>query len=113
MSHYETLLVAVIGSFLASSGFWAYIASRNSKKSATTKLLLGLAYERLNYLSITVIDRGHIYSDEYDDIRRYLYEPYKALGGNGSADRLMSELGKIPIRSHRHHKEGEELDGRD
>lgn len=97
MNHWETFIVAMSGAILASSGFWAYLLKRQEKKSATTRLILGLAYERFSFLGIMLIERGHIYQDEYEDILKYLYEPYKELGGNGVAERIMEEIQKLPI----------------
>lgn len=45
------------------------------------------------------IQRGWITDDEYDDYRKLLYEPYKALGGNGVTERIMAEVASLPIRS--------------
>ena len=35
---------------------------------------------------------------EYDNLYNYLYKPYKSLGGNGSAERIMEEVKKLPIK---------------
>ena len=61
---------------------------------------MGLAYDRLMYLGMKYIERGYITSDEYDDFQKYLYLPYKELGGNGTAERIMSELTNLPIKKH-------------
>lgn len=98
MPHWLEMFVTVVCAFLASSGFWAYISSRANKKSASTRMLLGLAYERIMTLSMTYINRGFITRDEYEDLVKYLYKPYKELGGNGSAERIMREVEALPIR---------------
>ena len=36
--------------------------------------------------------------DEYKDLDDYLFKPYIALGGNGSAEKMMKEVSKLPIR---------------
>lgn len=51
------------------------------------------------YLGMRYIDRGWITQDEYENLNTYLYEPYKKLGGNGSALRVMQEVNKLPIRN--------------
>ena len=51
------------------------------------------------YLGMRYIDRGWITQDEYENLNSYLYEPYKKLGGNGSALRVMQEVNKLPIRN--------------
>ena len=92
-----TVLVTLIGAFLASSGFWAYINSRNNKHDNKTKLLIGLGHDRIIFLGMKYIERGWITEDEYENIHDYLYIPYKEAGGNGSAERIMAEVQKLPI----------------
>ena len=92
-----TVLVTLIGAFLASSGFWAYINSRNNKHDNKTKLLIGLGHDRIIFLGMKYIERGWISKDEYENIHDYLYIPYKEAGGNGSAERIMLEVQKLPI----------------
>ena len=41
------LIVSVVCASLASSGLWAYIAKRNDKKDAKTKMLVGLGHDRI------------------------------------------------------------------
>jgi len=43
---FQVVLVAV-ASVVASSGFWAFVMRKTDSKSATTRLLMGLAYDRL------------------------------------------------------------------
>lgn len=93
------MIVTIVCSVLASSGFWAYIQKRNDKNDNRTKLLLGLAHDRIMYLGEKYIARTSITRDEYENLHDYLYLPYKAQGGNGSAERIMMEVKKLPIRS--------------
>lgn len=92
-----TVLVTLIGAFLTSSGFWAYINSQNNKHDNKTKLLIGLGHDRIIFLGMKYIERGWITEDEYENIHDYLYIPYKEAGGNGSAERIMAEVQKLPI----------------
>lgn len=48
-------------------------------------------------LGMTYIERGWITKDEYENLSDYLYEPYKALGGNGSAKRVMEGVNRLKI----------------
>ena len=93
-----SLLVGLIG-VAASSGFWAYIMGRNKKKSDKDKLLLGLGCERIVSLGMAYIDRGWIYKDEYDVLIDYLWAPYSASGGDGTAERVIEGVKRLPIRS--------------
>ena len=57
----------------------------------------GLAHDRIVSLGMVYIERGWITKDEYENLRDYLYEPYKALGGNGSAKRVMEGVNRLKI----------------
>lgn len=88
-----SILLAIIGS----TGLWNFISTRREKHDAKTKLLVGLAHDRIVYLGMKYIERGHVTHDEYENLNDYLYEPYAAAGGNGSAKRVMEEVRKLPI----------------
>ena len=92
--------VAVVIAVIASSGFWAWVSKRDTTKHATTRLMMGLAYDKITYMGLRYIERGWITMDELEDFRKYFYEPYKSLGGNGVAERIMSEVDKLPFKSH-------------
>ena len=88
-----SILLAMIGS----TGLWNYISTRREKHDAKTKLLVGLAHDRIIFLGMKYIERGQLTPDEYENLNDYLYEPYAAAGGNGSAKRVMEEVRKLPI----------------
>lgn len=97
-------VLTILGSVLASSGFWAFIQEREKRKTAEKKqntveqqMLIGLAHDRIIYLGMTYIERKYITQDEYENLYEYLYKPYEKLGGNGSAKRIMTEVNKLPI----------------
>lgn len=106
------VLVTAIASILASSGLWAYLQAKGTKKSAVTKLLLGLAHDRIVSLGLKYIDRGWLTRDEYEDFVHYLYEPYSNFGGNGLAVRVKNEVDTLPIRQQSPLEEKEGTDGR-
>lgn len=89
-----TLIVAVFGS----TGFWTWVQTRNKKKSAETRLLLGLAYSEIINRADACISRGWVEVDEYNELDRYLYRPYVEMGGNGTAQKLMTEVRNLPTR---------------
>lgn len=93
------LIVTVVSATLASSGLWAYIAKRSDKKDVKTRMLVGLGHDRIMFLGMKYIERGSITRDEYENLYEYLYTPYQALGGNGSAKRIMQEVEKLSIKS--------------
>lgn len=92
------IVITVLCSVLASSGFWAWMQSRENKKDAKTDMLKGLGHDRIMFLGMSYIDRGYITQDEYENLYQYLYRPYEKLGGNGSAKRVMQEVDKLPIK---------------
>lgn len=91
-------IITIICSVLASSGFWAFLMKRNDSKDVKTRMLIGLAHDRIMYLATEYIKRGYITMDEFENLNTYLYEPYEALGGNGSAKRVMDEVKRLPIK---------------
>ena len=87
-----TLAVAVFGS----TGFWTWLMTRNKKKSAEARLIMGLAYSKIIKLSEHYIKRGYIETEEYNELNKYLYQPYKEMGGNGTAEKLVQEVKQLP-----------------
>ena len=92
------LIVTALAAVGASSGFWVYMDRKRKHRELTTKLLIGLAHDRIRCLSVTYIDRGYITPDEFENLHMFLYEPYVALGGNSSALRLMEKVKKLPLK---------------
>ena len=92
------ITVSVFAAVMASSGFWAWLTKRSEKKDIRTQVLIGLAHDRIIYLGMKYIERGFITRDEYENLNDYLYKPYKEMGGNGSAKRVMLEVDRLPIK---------------
>ena len=99
-----TILVSLIVAFAGSGGFWAFIQSRYGFKDLQSQMLVGLGHDRIVYLGLKYIERGWITHDEFENLNDYLYAPYKKLGGNGSAERVMEAVKKLPIH-HNGYKE--------
>jgi len=99
MAVWIQMMLTIIGSVVASSGFWAYIQKKLEKKDIKTMMLIGLAHDRIIYLGMSYIERGWITNDEYENLHDYLYKPYEQMGGNGAAKRIMNEVQKLPIRN--------------
>lgn len=93
----KTIVLTIVSTLLASAGFWAFITNVVDKKSARSKMLLGLGHDRIMYLGMKYIERGKITQGEYENLYKYLYEPYKKMGGNGTAERLMEEVKKLEL----------------
>lgn len=91
------IVITILCALLASTGFWAFITKVVDKKSAKNKMLLGLGHDRIMYLGMQYVKHGQITQSEYENLYKYLYEPYKSMGGNGSVNRLMREVDKLKI----------------
>lgn len=90
-----TIIITLIGS----AGFWGFLDAHRTKKSASTRLLVGIAHDRIVYLGMKYVSRGYITKDEYENLNDYLFEPYTECGGNGSAKRVMEEVRKLPLHN--------------
>ena len=89
-----TLAVAIFGS----TGFWTWLTNRNRKKTDESRLLMGLAYSEIIRRSEAYIERGYVSTDEYNELNRYLFEPYRSMGGNGTAEKLIREVQNLPTK---------------
>lgn len=99
-------IVLIVCTMLASSGLWAFLQSRLDGKNAKSRMILGLGHDRLMFLCSKYIERGWISNDEYEDLTKYLYKPYKDMGGNGTVERLMNEIKNLPIRNTVYRRKG-------
>ena len=104
MINWSQVLVSVLLALLGSTGLWSFLARILDKKSAKSRMILGLGHDRIVTLGMKYIARGWISQDEFEDLDVYLYQPYKSMGGNGSAKRVMDEVARLPIRA-RNYKE--------
>ena len=98
MATWLQIIVTILTSVLASSGLWAFLASKFERDSAEKDILIGIGHIELVFFGMQYIERGWITQDEYETLKS-LYEPYKKLGGNGSGTKIMQEVDKLPIRS--------------
>lgn len=102
-----TILAAVIAGLLGSGvcSIVLYFIQRHDKKkdekcgemTKQSDMLRGLAHDRIIYLCRAYIKRGSITSSELENLNTYLYDPYSALHGNGTAEKLKNEVNKLPI----------------
>ena len=97
MTELAQIIITVVGSVIASSGLWAFLSKIADRKDVKTRMLVGLAHDRILFLGMSYIERGYITQDEYENLYDYLFLPYQKMGGNGSAARVMKEVDKLPI----------------
>lgn len=91
------IIIALVAAVFGSTGFWSWLSSRSKKRSDESRLLMGLAYSEIIRRSEEYIRRGWIAVDEYNELDRYLYQPYRNMGGNGTAERLMAAVKGLPV----------------
>lgn len=101
VTHME-LIVSIVVAMFASTGFWSLltylIQRRDSKNSAESQMLKGLAHDRICDLGERYIKQGYVTQDQFQNLHDYLYEPYTRLGGNGTAKKIMDEVRDLPLK---------------
>ena len=65
METYIQMVVTIVCSVIASSGFWVWMLKRSEQKDVKTEMLMGLGHDRIVYLGTVYIERGYITFDEY------------------------------------------------
>lgn len=95
-------ILTLVGIIFASNGLWQYVLykaqQRSKKKTVEQRLLLGIAFKEIVESCEHHLNAGYINHDEYKELNHYLFEPYREMGGNGTADRLIKEVEKLPIK---------------
>lgn len=105
----STGITTIVIAIFASTGFWSFLSARFSRcdqkqdredrvLDQQSKMLKGLGHDRIVYLGKEYLKHGYITTDEYENLHNYLYLPYKDLGGNGTAEKIMSEVDKLPVK---------------
>ena len=98
-----TIIVAIFGS----SGFWLIVQKLIERKSALRQMVFGIGYERLISACRKYIEAGWIDLDELEELDKHLYQPYKEMGGNGTAELLMEKVRCLPNAKPKEDKEDE------
>lgn len=105
----DTAIIVAIIAAISSSGVSSlilYLLQRRDKKrdkaddvdKLTKQLLLGLTDDCIERRSSQYKDRGWLAYKERTALEN-LYAPYKALGGEGSADLQMEDVRKLELRT--------------
>lgn len=96
------IVLAIIVSVFGSTGFWALITavwqSKTKKKSAESRMLRGLAHDRICELGSRFLKQGYVSKDQYENLHDYLFIPYHDLGGNGTAEKIIEDVKRLPIK---------------
>lgn len=95
-------IIAIVVSVFGSTGFWAFITavwqSKTKKKSAESRMLKGIGHDRICELGERYLNQGYITKDQYENLHDYLFIPYRDLGGNGTAEKIVDDVKKLPIK---------------
>lgn len=101
----QALFVALGGFMAGSGGFWVYLRTkyerRDKEREAYVALIMGLAHDKIVFLGLKYIEKGWVNKDEYDDLIKYFWDPYCALGGDGSAERIVNLVKLLPLNPER------------
>ena len=65
MESWVLVVITAIGTVVASTGFWTYIIKQSDHKDVKTRMLIGLAHDRILYLGNKYIERGWVSAEEY------------------------------------------------
>ena len=58
MDSWIQMVLTIVCAVIASSGFWAYISKRYEKKDVKTRMLVGLAHDRILFLGCDTLIGG-------------------------------------------------------
>ena len=96
---------AIIIAVFASTGLWSFISMivqrYMERKSDYALMMRGLGHDRICCLGEYYVKRGCITRDEYENLVDYLYIPYKNLGGNGTAEKIINEVKQLPLKDNK------------
>lgn len=95
------MIITILCAIFSSVGFWTFVNNvyqdRREKKSVERKALLGLLHEKVMERATYFISKGSMTRSEHEDFLRYVYEPYVALGGNGTGETLKKQVDELKI----------------
>ena len=98
----QEIIIAIVASVFGSTGFWALVTaigqSHIKKVSTEGKMLRGLAHDRICELGEKYLKQGYVTKDEFENLHDYLFLPYKDLGGNGTAEKIVEDVKRLPMK---------------
>lgn len=95
----DTSIVIIIIKAVLGGGFFAFLASSLQRKDEKSAMLMGLAHHEIMDAGYRYLERGYITKEELEDFNHYLYDPYVALGGNGSGRAISLRVNNLPIHN--------------
>lgn len=96
----EATVIAVISGVFGLSNLVMFLIQRHdkNKNNPESNMILGLGHDIIITKGEQYIHRGWLTRDEYENLNDYLYKPYLEMGGNGTAQKIMKEVDKLPLR---------------
>ena len=98
----EAIVIAIIAGLTSGglSQLIIFLIQRKDKKqnSPLEDMVRGLGHDRIVFLGQSYIKKGFVTKDEFENLHDYLFVPYKELGGNGTAEKIMKEVSNLPIK---------------
>ena len=91
MNQWLPMVITIICSVMASSGFWAYVMKYKDSKDVRNEMLIGLGHDRIISLGMIYIERGWVTQEEYENLYEYLYKPYEKMWYNGFEEAILYE----------------------
>jgi len=106
----KDVIIPILSIVMGSAGLWGYFQNRKKIKKedsekqvedmASMKLLImGFGYDVIVTRGMSYISRGWVTKDEYEDLVKLFYGPYKSLGGNGLAEQVMKQIDLLPFNN--------------
>lgn len=98
----EATIIAIISGIFGLSNLVMFLVQRYDQKHGKDRpeyqMILGLGHDIIVTKGEEYLRRGCITKDEYENLNEYLYKPYLAMGGNGTAKKIMTEIEKMPFQ---------------
>lgn len=105
----DNSILSFLLAVFASSGLWSVITlivqnklnsrnKENEEQKKMNRMVMGLGHDRITLVGMSYIERGYVTKNEYEDLITYLYNPYKDLGGNGTAELVIKKVQTLPMK---------------
>lgn len=102
------IYVSVITAFLT-GGFFSFVQflikrhddekdHTDEKEHLVEEALLAILHDKIYTVGTDIIRQGEISTSDMSNLE-HLYEPYKALGGNGTCKKIMEKIDDLPIKT--------------
>jgi hypothetical protein len=96
MNYWITGIITILAGILGSTGFWMLVQNQREKKSKERIAITAMLFMAVKMSCKSCLRRGWVSTEEIEDIEKYMFEPYKSMGGNGTAEMLMKKIKDLP-----------------